>query len=123
MRIKNKFEDAISELTLNINDLLSPESEVKSLRTFTLNSLDEKDYLPYELLISILWGNSCNNTYFGLEVVKMKRSCWLENSYFKYIYSLEFNINQSKNNNNILFGEKNDSVYQVIMPISYCSGK
>ena len=92
MRIKNKFEDAISELTLNINDLLSPESEVKSLRTFTLNSLDEKDYLPYELLISILWGNSCNNTYFGLEVVKMKRSCWLENSYFKYIYSLEFKI-------------------------------
>jgi len=106
-----------------VGNILLGESEIKSMRTFFLKDLSDKDFLPYEIVTSIVWGNSFNSNNVGLEIVKFKRSCLLENSYFDYIYYLEFNNHQSTTNQKVLFGHKKDNSFVALVPITYCAGR
>jgi len=122
MGLKHKnFEDLITEITINIPNLTKGVSDILSARSFILKDLPEKDYIPYDLLNVIIWGNSFNSNNIGFEIKKFRRSCLLEGSYFNYIYYLEFNNNLSTTNSRIIFGSKPNNEYLVISPISIVS--
>jgi hypothetical protein len=120
MKMKDSDDTIFHQLNVRINDIQEKSSELKLLKSFILKPLNESEYLPYEVLNSIVWGNTFNMNFLGFEVIKMKRSCLLDDSYFKYIYYLEFNNSQSKTNQKILFAEKKGNVYVALKPVSYC---
>ena len=116
----DKDEHLVSEVALKITDIYSfnkDKCDIKSIKSFVLKNLKDNEYPDYGLIVSILWANSVNNLHCGIEILNAKRSILLENSYFTYIYYVEFQTLVNSSTFNFIYGVTKDNETVVIRPV------
>lgn len=119
MKLENK-EYIVSEITFKVFDLYSfnkNNSELKSIKSFLLSEISQASYPDYCFILSLLWVNTVNHLNNGIEILKVKTSNYLENSYFTRIYYVEYQTLVNTSSYSFFYGITKHEEALIISPI------
>lgn len=116
-------QEVITEFLFKLMSIhvFKPENtELKSIKSFILKEVPQKEYPDYNLVLSIIWGHfeKPQMIYNGVELLRVRRSALLEGFFYKYVYSIDFQpLTQASSTYNFIFGLTSENQIQLLKTI------